>query len=136
MNSGSNVSMMTLSTSPIQALASSTHHHVSPRLHRAQLPRRKTAKYSTQPLVRAQRIDRRRGKSMDLSAELRENGFVRSGELQSQSIAALRDAESLTIRGRTGRQTELEWNSDCEAVITDFEEVSDLRALLLWTCLF
>jgi hypothetical protein len=69
----------------------------------------------------------------DLSAELGENGFVRSGEVQSQSIAALRDAKSLAIRGRTGRQTELEWNSDCEAVITDFEEVSDL---LLWTCLF
>jgi hypothetical protein len=67
---------------------------------------------------------------MDVSAALRENGFVRPGELQSQSIAALRDAK-IAIRGRTGRQTELEWNADCEAVITDFEEVSDLRALLL-----
>lgn len=56
--------------------------------------------------------------------ELSEFGVATVGEIDSKLVKKAR-LGSLDVLQRLVRQTELEWNSDCDAVVRDFETVSE-----------
>jgi hypothetical protein len=61
------------------------------------------------------------GRTID--EELSDSGVTRVGEIDPKLIKNL----TLALPGvqlRQIRQTELKWNSDCEAIVSDFEKVS------------
>jgi hypothetical protein len=55
--------------------------------------------------------------------ELSEFGVATVGEIDSKLVEKVRG--SLDVLKRLVRQTELKWNSDCDAVVRDFETVSE-----------
>jgi hypothetical protein len=56
--------------------------------------------------------------------ELSEFGVATVGEIDSKLVEKVR-LGSLDVLQRLVRQTELKWNSDCDAVVRDFETVSE-----------
>ncbi len=75
-------------------------------------------------------MERGRNEQMDASNNLKDSGIAVLGNIDSTIIENVRRyaQSSTTKRRRYQRQTELEWNDDCDAVFDYFETVSWLRA--------
>jgi hypothetical protein len=61
-----------------------------------------------------------------VSGNFLESGFATVGKINSKLVEKVRDG-SLDVRQRGIRQTILRWNSDCDAIVSDFETVSEKR---------
>lgn len=66
---------------------------------------------------------------MDVSQALEESGIAVVGHIDSKLIETVSkySQSSATKQSRYQRQTELEWNSDCDALFDSFETVSRQR---------
>ena len=71
-------------------------------------------------------IERSRNEQMDASDKLKNSGIVVLGNIDATLVEKVRTyaQTSTTKRSRYQRQTELEWNGDCSAVLEYFEKVS------------
>jgi hypothetical protein len=68
---------------------------------------------------------------MDTSDELQRLGITSVGEIDSTLIDNVRaHLGKPAVKRRLIRQTELEWNADCDAVFAYFEKVSQSRTAL------
>lgn len=74
------------------------------------------------PTVNSYNIMSGSGRTAD--DELSEFGVATVGEIDSKLVEKVR-LGSLEVLKRLVRQTELKWNSDCDAVVRDFETVSE-----------
>ncbi len=60
--------------------------------------------------------------------DLSESGVAVVGNIDSELVEKLKaQIASPDVMQRLNRQTELVWNSDCDAVVSDFETVSSQR---------
>lgn len=65
---------------------------------------------------------------MSSSDDIKRSGYATVGEIEQSLIRDLkRYVDAPVIEQRHARQTYLKWNSDCEAVLTYFETVSQSR---------
>lgn len=99
-----------------------------PNLAGAKVPHPCSAQLETSsPAETPQRpIGRRRTEQMDASNDLSDSGITVLGNVGSTLVENVRRyaQSSATNRLRYQRQTELEWNGDCDAVFDHFETVS------------
>jgi hypothetical protein len=63
------------------------------------------------------------GSGRTIDEELSDSGVAMVGEIDSTSIEILALAKPVLLQ-RGIRQTVLQWNGDCDAIVSDFEAVS------------
>ncbi len=94
--------------------------HHSSALSETSLPRTKTPQRPNK---------RRRKEQMDVSQVLKDSGIAVVGNIDSKLIENVSkySQSSATKQWQYQRQTELEWNGDCDAIFDNFETVSRQR---------
>jgi hypothetical protein len=66
------------------------------------------------------------GSGRTIGDELTDFGVAIVGDIDMELIGKVKaQLESLNIKQRHHRQTELRWNSACDAIVKDFETVSE-----------